>query len=70
MTYLFYWTAKDQPLTLLKMKIQISVIIFFLCFNILKSEKRANEHLIPDPDTRLVKSMEMEMYQRLIKKEN
>ena len=37
------------------MKIQISVIIFFLCFNILRSEKRANEHLIPDPDTRLVK---------------
>jgi hypothetical protein len=37
------------------MKIQISVIIFFLCFNILRSEKRANKQLIPYSDTQLVK---------------
>ena len=37
------------------MKIQISVIIFFLCFNTLRSEKRANKQLIPYSDTQLVK---------------
>ena len=38
------------------MKIQICVIIFFICFNILKSEDRDKENLIPGPDKRLVKS--------------